>query len=839
MNKSNKLTEENLKDSLIFLSIFIFIVASKSHSQSNFDTLFTTTIGPGVIHTHVVNYIIPLNINVVEIDLENPYINMETVKSKDLFEGYERTSAMSKRLDSEGHRSVCAINGDFYATGGIPINSQIINGKLLRTVEFNNKSTIGFDIDDNPVLSVTNFNGTVITKNGSRGISGVNKSRDENQLIFYNEFWGDNTRTNQWGTEIGISPLSGWIVNDTIVCVAGSIENLIGKMSLSKGNAVLSGHNQSSDFLYNNIQIGDTIKLVLGLQPALPKLYQLLGGFPRIIKGGNNYVSTGYPEEGGASTFHTALHPRSAAGFSSDSSKFYFVTVDGRQALSAGIDLFDLADFMIQIGIHEGVNLDGGGSTTMVVRNEVRNLPSDGGGERSVANCMLAASSPPLGDLTYLQIEPDNYSLFRGESVQFFSSGWDQYYNKNPITFNNINYAVDSSLGNITDEGLFIATHNGGQGYVYCIYNDIKDSAFVHIMGIKQISITPKVAVTDTLKSIEFNIISIDENDKEQLLTPNSYEWKVLDTDVGLIDSMGVFQGLMQGATKVVVHYVELSDTAEVRVEIGSGQMLLDSLDTGLNWKLKVEYMDTMATSMSIIDTPRTFGNKAIKVNYKFTRLSTERSWIHLESDIPIYGIPEFIDFDFKSDGQKHRAYIYAYDSEGNLFKNIISKYATEATRYDTLRAKTANFRSEGEDVDFHFPIRLQSIRVKLGYYSELNEINEGSVFFDNLRVVYPELTSIIPFTRSGYPSSIHLYQNYPNPFNPKTTIKFETISNGKVELTVYDLLGRTVETLINQDLNAGYHQVDWDAGSLASGVYVYRLLANGQTQNKKMVLIR
>jgi hypothetical protein len=47
------------------------------------------------------------------------------------------------------------------------------------------------------------------------------------------------------------------------------------------------------------------------------------------------------------------------------------------------------------------------------------------------------------------------------------------------------------------------------------------------------------------------------------------------------------------------------------------------------------------------------------------------------------------------------------------------------------------------------------------------------------------------------------------------------------------------VETLINQDLNAGYHQADWDACSLASGVYVYSLLANGQTQNKKMVLIR
>ncbi|MCK7524295.1 MAG: phosphodiester glycosidase family protein [Ignavibacteriales bacterium] len=67
----------------------------------------------------------------------------------------------------------------------------------------------------------------------------------------------------------------------------------------------------------------------------------------------------------------------------------YFITVDGRQESSSGMTLMEFADLMIEEGIYQGLNLDGGGSTTMVVNNRVVNIPSDVTGERKVGNCIV------------------------------------------------------------------------------------------------------------------------------------------------------------------------------------------------------------------------------------------------------------------------------------------------------------------------------------------------------------------------------------------------------------------------------------------------------------------
>ena len=88
-------------------------------------------------------------------------------------------------------------------------------------------------------------------------------------------------------------------------------------------------------------------------------------------------------------------------------------------------------------------------------------------------------------------------------------------------------------------------------------------------------------------------------------------------------------------------------------------------------------------------------------------------------------------------------------------------------------------------------------------------------------------------------PTSFSLEQNYPNPFNPSTTIKFAIPSDNKVVLKIYDILGREVTTLLNTQLKAGYHSIDWNASRLASGTYIYRLEAGNFTQVKKMILLK
>jgi Secretion system C-terminal sorting domain len=88
-------------------------------------------------------------------------------------------------------------------------------------------------------------------------------------------------------------------------------------------------------------------------------------------------------------------------------------------------------------------------------------------------------------------------------------------------------------------------------------------------------------------------------------------------------------------------------------------------------------------------------------------------------------------------------------------------------------------------------------------------------------------------------PNTFALFQNYPNPFNPATTIRFELAASSKAILKVYDLLGREVATLVDGQMNAGMHQVSFDASRFASGIYFYRIQAGGFTATKKLLLLK
>ncbi|MCP5064551.1 MAG: T9SS type A sorting domain-containing protein [Ignavibacteriae bacterium] len=87
--------------------------------------------------------------------------------------------------------------------------------------------------------------------------------------------------------------------------------------------------------------------------------------------------------------------------------------------------------------------------------------------------------------------------------------------------------------------------------------------------------------------------------------------------------------------------------------------------------------------------------------------------------------------------------------------------------------------------------------------------------------------------------NEFNLHQNYPNPFNPSTTIKFSIMENAKVELKIYDIIGREIKTLVNRELNAGSHNIQFDASNLPSGMYVYEVRSGNFLQSRKMLLLK
>ena len=93
-------------------------------------------------------------------------------------------------------------------------------------------------------------------------------------------------------------------------------------------------------------------------------------------------------------------------------------------------------------------------------------------------------------------------------------------------------------------------------------------------------------------------------------------------------------------------------------------------------------------------------------------------------------------------------------------------------------------------------------------------------------------------------PHAFNLYNNYPNPFNPVTTFRYDLPENSHVTITIYDMLGRQVKTLINQTQDAGYKSVIWDTTNdygnpVSAGVYLYQIQAGEYMQTKKMVLLK
>ena len=98
---------------------------------------------------------------------------------------------------------------------------------------------------------------------------------------------------------------------------------------------------------------------------------------------------------------------------------------------------------------------------------------------------------------------------------------------------------------------------------------------------------------------------------------------------------------------------------------------------------------------------------------------------------------------------------------------------------------------------------------------------------------------SAVPGETPPIPGTMVLHPAVPNPFNPSTTIRYGLPSRSHVTLTVFNALGQQVATLLQGEQEAGYHEVQFDASGLASGVYLYRLKAGDFVQAKKLMLVR
>lgn len=329
-----------------------------------------TTIAYGVKYGHMRKGIAagPLIINYLEVRYLDPLVEIRTVLSQDQIYGREKVSSMAIRSNA-----IAAVNGLYFASDGRPLGLLAIDGRLI-SEPYANRTAIGIKPGEIKIDQV-GFTGKIIISDGQEfAISGINRPRLTNELIVYTPDYGETSRTNIYGVDL--------VVIDGIV-----VEKAAGSVVIPRNGIVVSGHGKARDFL-NQVAVGDRLEVELKLEPDwLAEGFQyIIGGGPRLVKDGQVYITADV--ERFQADIAGSRAPRTALGITADR-RLLIVTVNGRQqGVSVGMTLEELAELMIELGAVEAMNLDGGGSTTMVIRNRVLNIPSDGT-ERPVSNALV------------------------------------------------------------------------------------------------------------------------------------------------------------------------------------------------------------------------------------------------------------------------------------------------------------------------------------------------------------------------------------------------------------------------------------------------------------------
>ena len=830
-------------------NIFIFIVLNISLLLAVPPpiNISTTRVGPGVVHKKFLEVHEPWVINVIEIDLTHPDIWVESLKAGDKMGVSLPVSQQLIDVASMDKKAVAGINADFFGSTQT-LNSQVVNGEIVKKEYIDPANptywpTFGLSRDNKPSIEYNIYQGLVFSKDQDKtSIQNINNSRNANELILYNRFNGVSTGTNEYGYEVSILPFNSWLVNDTILCKILEKESYTGSMLIPSGGAVLSAHGDKIPFL-SSLNSGDTIKVYLGLQGSVEQLTQLIGGFPTMIKNGRNTVVQSYVEEGGTTTFHTDSHPRSAIGFSGDSTKVYLVTVDGRQAISRGMNLVEMADFMLGLGVWKAMNLDGGGSTAIIVNDRVENSPSDGQ-ERNVHNALGCFSLAPVQDsIAHVQVIPDNYRLFYGRAVNIELKKFDKYYNHlGSIPTENIVFNVDSALGTVDATGRFQAGAIAKDGWIISNYDGMQDSLYVYLKNIVAFNISPAIASTDTIKTIQFKVNILDEDGLSQQIRAHDMQWSVLDPEIGAIDSMGVFTAKDVGTTQIIVQFEAFRDTSELTVFVHEGSLQLDNFNNTANWNLDGELMDLSNSGLSTNTEYFTTDSASLQLDYKFIRLVSGFPYAWLNTDIMISGIPESFSFDFLSDGYRHKLYMILEDAEGDNFMASMIGYATDTTNFINYKFPLSEFYGSTIYEPKFYPVTIKSIWIKLGNSTDIGLPNQGTVLIDNLNVNYT-LTGLEENSNREIPSKFQIVNVYPNPFNSQCFIQFMNPVKQNIRADIYNIRGEKVATLIHSTMEKGLQRIEINerkAGLSGSGIYFIKLRTEqGSRSTRKIIYLK
>jgi hypothetical protein len=479
------------------------------------------------------------DLRVIVVDLANPYVELNVMNGK----GGELNSKQSVLAMAKETSAVAGINASFFHmydyTPPNPLGTQITNGQLTVSPLFlKGWYAFGITADRKPVIAEYDFDGVVSAGEGTYRLNGINKpimSDESNNkshvdsIFMYTSTWGANPRPAL------TRPVEVLVVGG--IAIDMSTDGPLSLLEIPKDGYILRGEGKGAEFLKNHVKIGEPVYTSYQMRDRNtgasvdPTQFQMLiGGHTLMVDNGQKASFTvDINNVSGA-----ALAARTAIGYSADGRYVYLITAD-KTSTSRGMTLKELQEAMIQLGVWRGINLDGGGSTTMVARELgettpiLVNQPAQGS-MRQVVNGIGVYTNAPAGEVTGLILGSIPF-LFVGEQVKLPVKGYDQYYN--PVT--NIDLSRPEFALSVTDgygrfeNGYFIPTRTG-KATITIAKGSFQVSTDVEIVDRKELA-SLSLDVSDQVlrrgSSVKLKVKAALKDGRSREVPSNAVEWRI------------------------------------------------------------------------------------------------------------------------------------------------------------------------------------------------------------------------------------------------------------------------------------------------------------------------
>ncbi len=488
----------------IILTATLMTLQLAASAETIYENIKREQITKGVLYEEIDTYKTDgwQRTSVVKIDLKD-----EDLEVKVLSPAKGSSSLATVKQMAETHSTKAAVNGDFFNFSSGETNMlgmMVSGGEMISTPAKDGLASFALTEDNSAIFDYFTFSGTLYAENTSlTELSSVELYQINKMPLTTGAI---TMITSAWGDTVNIP-----IGNYAMICEPYE-ENkykMIGfswgaePVAIPDGGAVFTANYEINGFLNLNFAIGDVIRVETTLSPDVPAIKESIGGNTLIVKNGTvcNFTNN-----------ISGKNPRTALGVSADGNTLYFVAVQGRITDCPGMTQEGLAQFMIALGCDAAINLDGGGSTTMVTENRftgAQEVKNDITSLRQVSNAIGVISHlAPLEVAAVGEIQLSSNTVVCEGNVDVWYVFRDQNYNR--ITGPNVLIQTSDSQAVISGNNIVFKTP--GNHTVSVTYQNIVAETQVRVLGdIFSISISPeKVSATD--KNQTFLVTAYDRN---------------------------------------------------------------------------------------------------------------------------------------------------------------------------------------------------------------------------------------------------------------------------------------------------------------------------------------